>query len=157
IFGATAAVFALLFLLFGISWFRNRSLLGDVQTAAAACEPLPAHTVPSLKYLQQIDHLREELDTLVDYDEGHPPLLMRFGLYSGGRVMDAARHIYFTRFREYFLNDIVRRMETGLGGLPAAQVDSHPYQDVYGDLKIYRTVTRSRNEASCAPDAALVE
>jgi type VI secretion system protein ImpL len=157
IFGSVAAVFALLFLLFGVSWVRNRSLLGDVQTAAAACEPLPPHSIASLKYLQEIDHLRDKLELLVDYDESHPPLSMRLGLYSGSRVLDAARHLYFTRFREYFLNDAVQRMETGLGGLPAAQTEAHPYQEVYGDLKIYRTITRSRSEGACAPDAALVE
>jgi type VI secretion system protein ImpL len=109
-----------------------------------------------LKYLQQIDHLRDELGILVDNDEHHPPYSMRFGLYSGGRVLDAARHIYFTRFREYFLNDIVRRLETGLAALPAAQTDTHPYQEVYGDLKTYRTITKSPEKA-CAPDSAAVE
>jgi type VI protein secretion system component VasK len=144
-------------LFFTVSFFRNRSLLADVQAAADNCESLPPHTVPSLKYLQEIDHLREELGLLVDYDDSHPPLTMRWALYSGGRVLETARHFYFTRFREYFLNDIVQRMETSLGGLPPTQTDAHPYQEVYGDLKIYRTITRSSAEASCAPDSALLE
>jgi type VI secretion system protein ImpL len=154
IFAGIAGVSALALLLFLTSWVRNRSLLGDVQAAAAACEPLPPHTAPSLRYLQGIDRLRESLALLVDYDETHPPLSMRFGLYSGGRVIDAARHIYFTRFREYFLNDIVRRLETEMAGLPPSQTDAFPYQTVYTDLKTYRTISHSAAEASCSPDSA---
>ena len=154
IFGAIAGVSALALLLFAVSWVRNRSLLGDVQTAAAACEAVPPHTAPTLRHLQEIDQLREQLATLVDYDETRPPLSMRFGLYSGGRVIDAARHVYFTRFREYFLNDIVRRLEGGLSTLPAEQTEAHPYQAVYTDLKTYRTISHSPAEASCAPDSA---
>src|SRR5262249_43993928 len=133
------------------------SLLGAVESATAACEPLPPHTTVSLRYLRQIDRLREQLSILLDYDRTHPPYSMRSFLYSGGEVLDATRHLYFTRFREYFLNDLVRRIETGLSRLPLSQTNAYPYQQVYADLKIYRTVTRSRQEASCAPDPALVE
>ncbi len=68
-----------------------------------------------------------------------------------------ARDVYFARFREFFLNPVIVRLENDLSSLPREQEAAHPYQTVYGGLRVYRTVTKSSTEASCSPDSGLVE
>ena len=149
---SAAAVFALASLLFANSFRGNYSLVSEVRTAALQCEAVPQGAVPSTRNLQEIEALRQEVEALVG---DKPGLLMHFGFYEGGTLLDSARHVYYTRFRQYFLDAIVRRLEGELSGLPAEQNASHPYDSVYSGLKTYRTISTSQSEARCKPESAL--
>ena len=151
---SAAGVFTLAGLLFAYSFLQNYWFTSEVQTAATECKALPQGAMPSLRNLQEIETLREKVEVLV---EGKPGILRHFGFYPGSTLLDPTRHVYFTRFREYFLNAIIRQLESELSGLPAQQNPSYAYSDVYSSLKAYRTITKSASEPSCPPDAALVD
>ena len=156
IFVALSAVGTLAALLFLTSFLLNRSLVNDVQEAAVQCEPLPAASgaapAPTEAQLQHIDALRTKLEDLSSHGSG---FFKDWGLYQGKRLIDPAETVYFTRFREYFLNGIVARLGSELSSLPSAPVQASPYDAIYGDLKTYRTITHSPAEASCAADDPL--
>lgn len=156
VFASVIAVSGIASILFLSSFLQNRSLVRDVQTAASQCEPVREGAAPSTTNLREIDALRSQLETLTNYHETRPPFSMRFGFYAGNRVLDPAREVYYRRFREYFLNPVVRRLEVELSTLPAGQDPGHPYEAVYASLKTYRTITKSA-EKRCSPDAGLAD
>ena len=85
-----AAAFALVMALIWIrSWWNNGSLLGGVETAAQSSYAFQPNVraVPSLETLKGLDALREQLETLLDYDRNGAPWRMRWGLYTGERVL----------------------------------------------------------------------
>lgn len=147
-------VFGLAAILFANSFFRNHALVTAVQAAAVDTEPLRAGSTPTMRNLQQIDVLRARAEALVN---NKPGWLMHFGFYEGRKMRDPVFSVYYTRFREYFLNPLIRRLEDQLSSLPAEQSASYPYGSVYSSLQTYRTVTHSPNEASCKPDAGLAD
>jgi type VI secretion system protein ImpL len=149
---STAAACALATLLFFNSFLRNHFLVTEVRAAALQTEPVRLGTAPSAANLQEIEVLRSTVEALV---KNRPGLFMHFGFYEGGRLRDPAWRVYYTRFREYFLNPVVRRLEDQLSSLPPAPSSSYPYGAVYANLQTYRTITRSPHEASCTPDSAL--
>src|ERR1035437_2866448 len=151
---AAAAVFALATLLFANSFRGNYSFVSEVQLAAEQCEAVPQGGVLSAGNLKKIETLREKVEAL---DEDKPGILMHFGFYEGGKLLVPARSVYYTRFHQYFLDAIAHRLEGGLSGLPSGQNASYSYASVFADLKTYRTITRSPNEASCTPDPGLAD
>ncbi len=129
--------------LFGLSWYQNHTLLTATRTAAEACRPLPPGTAPSAVELGRIDALRRQVQTLVRYQEEHPPLTMRLGLYSGDEVAGPAQKLYFRRFQQYFLDAIVRSLESEFSALPSRESASYPYATVRAHLAVYRAITGS--------------
>ncbi len=149
---SAVAVFGLASLLFINSFLRNRALVSAVQAAALQCETVPQGAFPSTRNLQQIDALRSKVEALV---EDKPGIFMHFGFYEGATLLDPAWRVYYNRFREYFLNAIVRRLDGQLSQLPSEQSSSYPYGSVFAGMKTYRTITRSPSEASCTADPDL--
>jgi len=149
---SVAAVCGLATLLFFNSFLRNYFLVTRVQAAALQTEPVRAGTAPSTRNLQEIEELRTEVEALV---ENRPGLFMHFGFYDGGQLTDPAWRVYYRRFREYFLNPVVHRLEDQLAALPPEPNASYRYDTVYANLQTYRTITRSPQEASCKADSGL--
>jgi type VI secretion system protein ImpL len=145
------AVCGLAAILFINSSLQNRSLLHRVRAAALECESVPAGSSASLVNLRAIDNFRGRIEDL----ESGPSLFLRFGFYEVDRVKNAAVHLYFARLRQYFLDQIVQRLESDLASLPGDASPLHSYDMEYAALKTYRTITKSPAEASCAPDSAL--
>lgn len=134
-------------LLFFFSWYQNRALLRATQAAAAQCEPLAANSPPAEKNLRDIDALRRQVETLTRNRDRQPPLTMRLGFYAGNVVMEPAGRIYFTRLRQYFLDEIAHRLEAEFAALPATASASYPYVTIDAHLKAYRTMTSGRSAA----------
>ncbi len=137
------------------SWLQNRSLLQEVETAMRDCRPLAPemHGFPTATNLQQIDVLRSRLSTLLHYRQDGAPLSMRFGMYSGNRILPEVHKFYFDRFRNYFLDRVVQSTAAELGTLHSSANPQFSYEAVYNNLKSYRTMTVSA-ETSCKPDPA---
>ncbi len=149
-FGTAAAVGLLLCFAFLRSWLGNRELLSNVKAASEAgysFQPAPL-AVPSLDDLRALDGLRQQLETLLDYERNGPPLRMRWFLYSGNRVLPAAYNLYFQRFRQMFFDDFHAKLVADLGRLPAVSDGSVAYGTAYDDLKGYRMITSCK----CKPD-----
>jgi type VI secretion system protein ImpL len=148
--GSATLLLLFLTLAWTLSWARNREMLGN---AAATVSNLPdtATSPPSLESLTQLDSLRRQIVELEGYQSGHPPLGMRWGLYSGDRAIPSLRAVYFARFRGLFLDPILSSFLAGFSQLgPASTV---AYSDVYNDLKTYRMIAACK----CRPDKTLLD
>jgi type VI protein secretion system component VasK len=146
-----AAICAIAGIVFINSFFQNRSLLHRIRAAALETEAVPPGSSASVTNLRAIDALRGQIEAI----ESGPSVFLRFGFYEGDRVKNPALHLYFTRFRQYFLDRIVQRIETDLASLPSDATPAREYNIEYASLKTYRTITKSPAEPSCAPDSAL--
>jgi len=147
------AAFLLLFLTLAwtVSWSRNRQLLNTATASLATfsdTQPGP----PSVESLQQLDGLRRTLEDLRSYEDGHPPLGMRWGLYSGDRVIADLRSVYFARFRKIFLDPILGTFVAGFSQLQPSTT-TIAYSDAYNRLRVYRTIINCK----CRPDKPLLD
>ncbi len=150
VFGSVAALGLLLCFLFLRSWWDNTALLGEVKEAATlpySFQPAPMAT-PSSGDLRSMETLREQLDTLLEYDRDGAPWRMRWFLYAGGRVLPGAYDLYFQRFRQMFFDELHGKLEARLQRLPATADGSVPYETVYSSVKAYRMTT----SCNCKPD-----
>ena len=130
------------------SWTRNRTLLGDIRQAADASIEQPDKTM--LGKLGTLDALREQVQRLIDLD-GSRPLGLRWGLYSGDRVLDEARQAYFRRFKDLLLNKLNGEIIGRLQAVPATPVGDSPYEPTYSLLKTHLMIS-----GSCKPEPAAV-
>jgi type VI secretion system protein ImpL len=153
-FGAASAFGLLVALLWLRSWWNNAGLLNDIHDAAGmtyAFQP-SAHAIPSLDTLRGLDALREQLQTLLDYDRNGPPWRMRWGLYAGNRALLSVYELYFQRFRQLFFDDIHNSIFTRLRSLPPQPDQTNSYDAIYDRLKAYRMITQCK----CTPDPAFL-
>lgn len=132
-----------------ISWVNNSRLEKAIVSAAYA---LPAMTVqPALlapaSDLSALDQLRTAIVQLENYRQNGPPLMYRFGLYHGDRVLEGARRIYFDRFRRLLLSNTQSNIVAALNALPSAPAAGADYSAAYYPLKAY-LITTSNAERS---------
>ncbi len=85
------------------SWINNLRLLRSVNNAAIIQKQGAA---PTLADLQSLEDLRQQVGRLVAYDQDGPPLTLRWGLYSGNRLLEPMKDAYFRRFQELLLNPL---------------------------------------------------
>jgi len=157
-FASIVFICLLLSVFFVVSWFENHALLRDVQQAAADVNPLARiGDPPTGENLLQIEQLRSVLSTVThNYDHGAPGDY-RFFLYAGNHIREPLHDFYFQRFREYFLDNTVRQVQTKLSGLPSSQSPAFDYKTVYDDLKGLRTITTMPEESSCSADSEFTQ
>src|SRR5581483_8927457 len=144
-FGAACGFAAILCLLWIRSWWNNTGLLDNVQAAAAAPYSFaPNQRIPSLDTLKEMEALRSQLETLLEYDRSRPPLRMRWGLYAGTRALPAVYDLYFQRFRQVFFDDINGSISGTLVRLPPSPDQTNTYNTTYDRLKSYRMITSGK-------------
>ena len=91
------------------------------------------------------------LPLLRNYHEGAPRRL-RWGLYAGDRVLTPLRDLYFARFQKVILDPILAAMTGRFAQLSSAQPTAG-YQDIYDQIKVYRTATSGK----CSADKTLLD
>jgi type VI secretion system protein ImpL len=143
VFGGTAAACALLCVAFLISWTGNRDLLRTVE--AAGMFEVRSRGNPSFTELQALDSLRVEVEQL----RRGPGLSLRWGLYTGNKVLDSARTAYFRRFRWLFLDDWNARMVSSMANGPET---GDAYEAIYRVVKTHLIIS----SGGCPVDANLV-
>lgn len=147
-----AAVNVLVALCLICSWWGNWTLLSDAGQAAQGqfARPAPGG-LPSAADLRSMDGLRRVLEPLVEYGRDGAPWRLRWGLYSGDRILKSAYDAYFELFRRYFLTDAEAAFVARLARV-SAQDRSVPYSAAYDTLKAYRMTT----SGACPADAAFL-
>jgi type VI protein secretion system component VasK len=157
-FASMVFICLLLSVFFVVSWAENHALLRDAQQAAADVVPLARiGDPPTSENLLQIEQLRSVLSTIThNYDHG-APWDYRFFLYAGESIRKPLHDLYFQRFREYFLDNTLRQVQTKLSGLPPSQNPAFDYKTVYDDLKGLRTITTTPEESSCSADSEFAQ
>lgn len=144
------AIAATLLLLIGstASWIGNRALVGRVTDAARDVSALPVVEAapgtiafPSSDALTRLDILRGLLDTLEQRNEEGPPLRLRFGLWKGRSLIQAAQPVWFEGFRKQLYADASRSLVDSLSALPDIPTSGNDYGTIYGWLKAYLITT----------------
>jgi type VI secretion system protein ImpL len=135
IFAGACGLCLLLCLAFLWSSTRNLALLGDVRAADMAIEQQPGK-MPTLAELGALDDLRNQVRRLIDLDHSRP-VGMRWGLYSGDRVLDEARLAYFRRFQDLLLNNLNAEIVARLQKMPATPAEDAPYDPTYRLLQTH--------------------
>jgi len=152
LFGAVCGLCGLLCLAFVCSFVRNLSLLDDLKSATQAAATQKTGQAATIDELKSLDDLRVPLERLAGYERLSKPWGLRWGLYSGGEVFEAARNAYFERFRNLLLNDLNGLLVTQLRSTPPAPDPNTPYQPIYDGLKAHLMIS----SGACPPETALV-
>lgn len=162
--GGAMGAAALLLLAVTVSWLGNRGLQSRVSEAARAVAALPvvqsapgAITMPSEGGLAQLEHLRALLDTMHQQDSAGPPLRLRFGLWRGAALLDAARPVWVEGFRRQLFAETWSTLNDSLKALPDAPTASSDYMSTYGWLKSYVIITSVNDSSSAAVLAPVLE
>ena len=146
----TAAICLLLGIATFISYVRNRELLSRVQHASAGVasdKALSAEAAP-VDSLKKLDSLRESLVELTEYEHTHPPLSLRWGLYTGSGVLPHAKKIYFARFRTLLFDDVEGGLLKAMRSWPATPGAQANYGFAYNTLKAYLETTSNHEKAT---------
>jgi type VI secretion system protein ImpL len=130
------------------SWMNNRDLLRHVEAAAAGAGNIRQPKPAVLSELKALDDMRAQI---VGMRNGLG-VSYHWGLYSGDRILDAARLNYFRRFNRLLLIDLNSAMVSELMGLPADPGENSPYDPAFRTLKAHLLITSE----TCAPDAELL-
>jgi type VI secretion system protein ImpL len=153
--GTTIAVAALLLLAVTRAWLGNRAVQGRVAAAAGAVVTLPTVqstngqiVAPSPEALARLDGLRALLDTVQQLDN-ETPLGLRFGLWRGEALLDAARPVWLAGFRTQLLGDTWRTLADSLTALAAAG-ETGDYATHYARLKAYLIMTTRPDQSTVA-------
>ncbi len=152
-----AAIAASLLLLIGVttSWLGNRAMAARLTNAAQAVAALPVVqsspgtiAFPSAEALRRLDALRAQLDTVKDYVQQGPPLRMRFGLWQGPALVNAARPVWYEGFRLQLFADAFAAIEDSLKALPLTPGPSNDYVTTYSWLKGYLITTANAERST---------
>jgi type VI secretion system protein ImpL len=143
---SVASVGALALLLstaFVISYQGNRQLQRETADAARGILAIAPSNVdfPPTDAMRRLDTLRAQLDTLSAYDHGHPPLSLRWGLYSGSALYPEVRNAYFSGFNRLMFANTRASLLAALRALPDAPTPNDDYGATYSLLKAYLITT----------------
>lgn len=131
-----------------LSFLNNKSLVHEVQTASTAVSADTASKVPTLDSLTKLDSLRQVLVRLRDYEKTHPPLSLRWGLYTGSQLLPEARRLYFDRFHTLLFGGVQNGLLTGMNSWPASPAPDADYGYSYDTLKAYLETTSNHDKAT---------
>ena len=150
VFASLSAVFAVLLICMTVSWVNNNQLEQSIVTAAKS---LPVTAVPptmlaSTQDLTALDQLRADVVQLEDYQKNGAPLKYRFGLYHGDSVLQAARRLYFDRFRQLLLANTQANLVATLSALQSPPQPGADYSAAYNPLKAYLITTANPEKST---------
>jgi type VI secretion system protein ImpL len=149
-FGTVSALLFLYLICLIVSWSNNSALERRITSAAAA---LPVKTVPatmlaSTQDLSALEQLRAAVAQLQSYQHDGPPLMYRWGLYHGDSMLEAARSLYFDRFRRLLLTNTQTNLVATLSALPTAPPPGADYGAAYNPLRAYLITTSNADKST---------
>ncbi|MBS0395623.1 MAG: type VI secretion system membrane subunit TssM, partial [Proteobacteria bacterium] len=115
-----------------VSYGRNRAFVSEVTAAVATLKSVPtvAGDVPLEGVLPRLNAVRGVLDKADQYHD-HVPLLMRFGLFQGRSLAEAARDAYVRELDGVLLPRVAARMRQRLIESSAAPDRLYEYLKAY--------------------------
>jgi type VI secretion system protein ImpL len=130
------------------SFMENRSLIESTRLAAMRLTDAgwDGKRASDLASLQQ---LRERLDELDRYEAEGPKWTMRWGLYSGGQMVQSGRRVYFRRLRASFVAPTADTLRQKLTAYATAPSGTANYNEFHSYLQAYLMMTEpQRSEES---------
>lgn len=150
VYATVCGVCALLCCAFLWSWMGNRELLHRIQAGEGFSRK--GDKLGIVNELRSLEGLRADLQQLTDYDRNGAPWSLRWGLYSGSRVLAATRETYFRRFQQLLLNDLNGAIVASLAAAPGVSGPGNPHDRVYRLLRTHLTVS----SGACRAEPAYV-
>ncbi|HEX5481302.1 MAG TPA: ImcF-related family protein [Terriglobia bacterium] len=142
---AAAAVVCLIFSIgFIVSYLGNQGLesqVADAVKVSAASQP----NLPTPDSLQQLDHLRQPLEKLSDYNRNGAPLSLGWGLYTGHKLYPVACMAYSRKFRQALLDPVQTSLVASLRSLPSSPTGD--YGTAYDELRAYLITTTNPEQS----------
>jgi type VI secretion system protein ImpL len=126
-----------------VSFVKNRDLESQVVNALEGMPnvQLTAQQLPSLNALNQLETLRQSLETLTRYEKEGVPITMRLSIYVGVALYSDAWKAYFQHFRTLLFAQTQTALLQTLLSLPAAPGPNDQYGLAYDTLKAYLIIT----------------
>jgi type VI secretion system protein ImpL len=130
-------------LAFSTSYLGNRRMQESVLAARRALpvQGMDAQGLPTLAALRRLDALRDELETLTQYERNGPPWRLRWGLYTGSALYPGTWRDYFRAFERFQFAATRDSLVTALRTLPNSPTQSSDYGRTYATLKAYQIIT----------------
>ena len=137
----TGTFLVLLFLgMSGYSLYRNNQFLDDAVAKGSVVvittkteqniDPLKKDPDATQKELNEINDLRAILARMDDYERNGPPIYMRFGLYSGNRLLrERLMNIYYVAIDRRFFEPARKRLEQDLAAFAAGKASAPPSKE----------------------------
>jgi type VI secretion system protein ImpL len=140
--GSAAALFLLVSLGFLVSFAKNRALESTAWESAEGIKSSEGsgNTLPSVDALNQLERLRQSVETLARYTRQRP-FGYRWGLFVGDEIYPSVRNLYFSKFRQLLLLPVQKSMMANLSSLPSSPSPANDYERTYDTLKGYLTTT----------------
>lgn len=146
---AVAVLSALVASGFLVSYLGNLRLQDSLFEARRNVASLgTAGTLPSLEALNQLELLRDKVQTLAGYERNGPPWLLRLGLYTGSAMYPELRRDYFKSFGRLLLVGSRNSLVKELQGLPNAPDTTSDYSNTYRTLKAYLIITTRPDQST---------
>ena len=133
-----------------VSFAANRSLRNRVVAAMESVRTLgvaPGEQI-SVPALSHLDTLRQALDRLDSYEATSPSLHLRWGLYSGTRLLAPARRVYFDAFDRILFRQTFASLGQQLAGLNSTAVSADLYGGEFSALQAYLVATAYPDSSS---------
>jgi type VI secretion system protein ImpL len=145
--GAALAALVLLCVGLTVSFFQNRGLIRATKASVVAARPAAMGGGTGYE-LSRLDSLRATAAQLRAWNIGAPPRRMRFGLYTGNRMLPDVRTYYFRAFELALWNRTRADLATSLDALPLQPPESIDYQLAYEALRAYLVTTEYPEHSS---------
>ncbi len=122
------------------SFVENRKLIESTRVAAlrVANAGWDARRTSDLMALED---LRERVEELDRHGREGPRLSLRWGLYSGDKVNQPARRVYFSRVREGFAVPVAEILRRRLHAFSSGAESASSFDEFYTALKAYLMMT----------------
>jgi len=126
--GLATLLVGIFFLGMIVSFINNRALIADADARGKRLTEIRKATSKSTasptqiqEELRSVENVRQVLADLDQYERETPPISLRFGLYSGGKINSSdpaspsiLRHLYFEAIEERFLKPTLTRLADDL-------------------------------------------
>jgi type VI secretion system protein ImpL len=135
---------------FLVSYLGNHRLEQDALTAAQSIDSkdLPADKLPALESLQQLERLRQSLDTLDGYETDGAPYRLRWGLYQGSDLYPEVRRLYFAKFHALLFGQTQAGLLKYMQQVKSPPDPSADFGYPYDTLKAYLLTTGEYKRAN---------
>ncbi|MCA9632677.1 MAG: type VI secretion system membrane subunit TssM, partial [Myxococcales bacterium] len=121
-----------------ITFGRNQSLVSRVEAVSRSASSINWNdSSPLPEKLAKLDNLRSLYLQLKGWDDDGPPTGMRWGMYTGGNLLEPVRSIYIEQMHKGFTVSTRPELEAQLRAFKVADAEGDTFSKQYDQLKLY--------------------
>ncbi|MGE0325269.1 MAG: type VI secretion system membrane subunit TssM [Polyangiaceae bacterium] len=121
-----------------VTYGRNQDLVSGVEAVSRSAATINWNDASPLpEKLTKLDNLRTQYLKLKGWDEDGPPTGMRWGMYTGGSMLEPVRSIYIEQLHKGFTVTTRPEIEAQLRAFKVADAEGDTFTKQYDQLKLY--------------------